>query len=83
MRREVMEEMNYETTEARYFCVFETARSLPNVFIEEVGSNFESKVIIQEGEGGVFLTDAEVQESIKVVPFSKFVIFELSRFLNS
>lgn len=82
LARELMEELNYVAQSVRYFSRYETARSIPHVFIEEVGADFESKVTVMEGENGIFLSAAEVREHPEVTPFAKKVIADLSEFLN-
>lgn len=82
LARELMEELNYVTQGARYFSRYETARSIPHVFIEEVGADFESKVTVMEGESGIFLSAAAVRDRPEVTPFAKKVIADLSEFLK-
>jgi 8-oxo-dGTP pyrophosphatase MutT (NUDIX family) len=82
LARELMEELNYVTQNARYFSRYETARAIPHVFIEEVGADFESKVTVMEGESGVFLSAAEIRERPEVTAFAKKVIADLTEFLT-
>lgn len=55
LKREISEELEY-TPKAKYFSRFETHRAVFHVFIEEVDTDFKSRVVVHEGEYGDFLT---------------------------
>jgi len=62
MLREVQEELTYTPVDARYFSRYETAIGIYHIFIEEVGGDFESKVKVNEGEYGKFLSLADMDQ---------------------
>lgn len=52
--REVFEELNYVPQEYYPLGVYYSG-DIMHIFAEEVGSDFEGKVVVNEGEGGVFV----------------------------
>lgn len=63
MRREIREELKYESRNPRFIDFFEDADRLIHFYIEEVGANFESLITVQEGKYGKFLTALEIRSS--------------------
>lgn len=80
--REMMEELNFVPTNHRYFSRYETANSVFNMFIEEVDENFESQIVIGEGEYGLFLSNEEAQKHPLTTPHLKLIISNVEEFLN-
>jgi 8-oxo-dGTP pyrophosphatase MutT (NUDIX family) len=64
LAREIFEELAYKPENVRYFSRFESPTSMSDIFsdifIEEVSDDFESKVIVQEGEYGKFIPIEDV-----------------------
>lgn len=81
--REIKEELNYVPQNPIFFSRYETARSIFNVFIEEVGEDFESKVTVQEGEYGKFLTLPEIEALPNVSPGARVITFQLDQELRN
>ena len=82
LKRELQEELEYEARNAEYFCRFETSRSVANVFIEEVPSDFESKVTVHEGEYGKFLPFESIDKSKEVSDIAEMVTRALTQYLK-
>lgn len=80
--RELKEELDYVPKNVRYFARYTRATSIGHFFIEEVGSDFEDQVIVQEGEFGVFKTMAEVIK-LDTSPMTWIAIQEVDEYLNS
>lgn len=66
--REIREELAYVPERAVYFCRYEFAQYIFQVFVEEVGADFESKVQILEGDYGTWLTLSEIMHSTEMSP---------------
>ena len=81
-RREVMEELVYEPSQARYFCRYEMATVVMDVFIEEVSRDFETKVKVQEGEYGRFMSVDEIKNLDQISLLAKMVFLQLNDFLS-
>jgi 8-oxo-dGTP diphosphatase len=81
--REVKEELEYVPQNPVFFSRYETARSIFNVFIEEVGDDFESKVKVQEGEYGKFFTSPEIQTLSDISPGARMITFQLNQELRN
>lgn len=60
--REVLEELHYVPRHIHYFGSVERIESHCDVFIEKVDKDFESQVVVDEGEFGVFLTFEEAKK---------------------
>lgn len=79
--REVQEELTYQPSDEKYFCKFETSRAVFYVYIEEVGADFEARVVVNEGEFGKFLTYAMVDHSHHVSDIAEMVVRALNEYL--
>lgn len=82
MMRETREEIEYTPNAPRYFSRFEDVRAVYNVFIDEVASQFEDNIVINEGQYGRFLTKDEVLKSPTIAPHVIVVIDDLDSFLQ-
>jgi 8-oxo-dGTP pyrophosphatase MutT (NUDIX family) len=80
--REIEEELAYVPRTPIYFSRFENANRISSLFIEEVGSDFESLVDVREGEYGKFLTASEVLKSNDVTFMVRLIIFQLNGYLS-
>lgn len=79
--RELLEELMYAPEKHVYFSCYEHAKRINYVYIEEVGSDFETGIEVHEGQYGKFLTEAEVIESPKAGNNTRLIITQLSRYL--
>ncbi len=79
--REIQEELNYSPRAPRYFSRYEAAQGIFHVFIEEVGNDFESKVKVDEGEYGKFLSAREVETMSDMWPAGRLIVIQLEEFL--
>ena len=80
--RELKEELGYSPQEAKYFCRFETSRSVFHVYIEEVKNDFETSVTVMEGEYGKFLNFEQIDKSPLVSDIAEMVVRALGEFLS-
>ena len=83
LRREIQEELEYVPKAPRYFSRYEHATHINNVFIEEVGSDFENIVHVHEGEYGKFMTFDEFRSSDDAMSTTMGMIDQASRFILS
>jgi 8-oxo-dGTP pyrophosphatase MutT (NUDIX family) len=81
LMREVQEELTYIPVNPVYFSKYETADQIFDVYLEEVGSDFESKIKIEEGEYGKFLTSTDIKNE-DVSPTTRLVTEELTKRLK-
>lgn len=64
--REVKEELAYVPQKPIYFSRYETAIAIFHVYFEEVPADFESHIVVGEGEYGKFFTMDELQTNPQV-----------------
>ncbi len=81
--RELQEELEYTPRKHQYWSHFEDSRLMNEVFIEEVGTDFESGVIVHEGEYGKFVTVAEAVEGDRATFLTQLVVFLLDEYLRT
>lgn len=80
--REVKEELSYAPKNHRYFSRYENSVSIRYVYIEEVGDDFESKVVIGEGDYGIFIPITDMQDLRRFTRTVQSVIPELANALT-
>ncbi len=80
--RELGEELEYIPTNYVYFSRYENATHINNLFIEEVGADFEASLKIHEGQYGRFLTIDEVIASGTVFTQARFILEQVSTYLS-
>lgn len=80
--RETQEELQYVPTKPHFFAVFENAYRKFNVFVEEVGADFESQVTVCEGEYGSFLSMEEIEHSTNVSSIAMLVVEDVDIYLS-
>lgn len=83
LMREVQEELEYTPQKPIYFSRYELAPTIFHVFVEEVSSDFESRVHVNEGEYGTFLLRDEILYSKSVSLFVKVFVFQFSDYLET
>jgi 8-oxo-dGTP pyrophosphatase MutT (NUDIX family) len=79
MYREISEELSYVPTQPIYFSRYETNKGIVHVFLEEVGDDFESKVVVGEGEYGRFLESDKILYARDVSMLAQMVIHHIIR----
>ena len=81
--RELKEELTYIPRNYRYFSRFENANRTSDLFIEEVGEDFEKDITVCEGQYGKFLTADEVDSLGKdrMTPMVRVIILQLRDYL--
>ena len=81
LKREVYEELVYTPKNPKYFTRCERSTAQFDVFVEEVASNFEKLVDVQEGEYGKFLTIAALN-SVRVSAVAQLIVTDISEWLK-
>ncbi len=79
--REVEEELRYRPTTHRYFSDYEHVRVHFHVFIEAVGADFESHVVVSEGDFGKFFTAREAREEPLVTDIVRLMTLQIAEYL--
>jgi len=79
--REVREEMNHTPISPTYFSRYEHAIVVFHLFIEKVSSDFESLVMVEEGEYGKFFTSAEAEVEPKATDMVRLMTRQVSEHL--
>lgn len=82
LEREAEEELSYKPKDARFFGKYELIDRVFNVYVEEVGDDFESKVRVNEGEHGKFLNSHQAIHSPEVSLICQMIVKELSESLK-
>lgn len=77
--REITEELSYAPLHPIYLSRYETNISVLHIFTEEVPADFESKVVVGEGEYGKFLKVDEVLFARDVSLLAQTIIHHLIR----
>lgn len=81
LMREIREELRYEPVNPVYLMRCERSVAIFHVFIEEVGSDFEQRVDVQEGEYGKFITIRGCKEC-EVSAICMLVVTDIQEWLN-
>ncbi len=79
--REINEELHYRPTNHRYFSQYEHAQVHFDVFIEEVGPDFEAHIVVSEGDYGKFFTEREAREEPLVTDIVRLMMLQISEYL--
>jgi 8-oxo-dGTP pyrophosphatase MutT (NUDIX family) len=79
--REVEEELVYKPQKSSYFSRYENAHRIFHVFIEEVESDFESKVDVLEGDYGRFLSISEVSKLPNLTHLTRLIVAQVEEML--
>ncbi len=79
--REVAEELRYRPVAIRYFSRYEHAQNLMHAFIEEVGTEFETKIEVCEGEYGKFFTASEARAEPTASDTVRLITLQVSEYL--
>jgi len=82
LMRECNEELSYSPRNPKYLSRFETEKAIFHVFTEEVGQEFESKIVIGEGEFGRFLSETEIKASEEMSSGAVVVLPQVLRALS-
>ena len=83
LKREIREELQYVPRAAIYFCRYEHAIDVNDLYIERVGNDFESLVRVCDGDYGKFFTSEEVRQSGDVTDATRLRVSQLSMYLKS
>lgn len=75
--REVHEELAYVPQSPKYYSRFENPSNIFHVFTEEVDSDFETRVTVQEGEYGKFLSITEIEELPNVSASTRYIVSQI------
>jgi 8-oxo-dGTP pyrophosphatase MutT (NUDIX family) len=83
LKREVQEELGFDVTKYRYAFhnQYEFLAAIEHVFIFEAQQNFESKVVIGEGEYGKWFSAEEAFKLPNLIFEAKIIINDLERSL--
>lgn len=80
LAREAREELCYDPKQPIYLMRCERSVAVLHVFIEKVGSDFEERVIVQEGEYGRFLRLSDL-DSVPISPIARLVMTDIREWL--
>lgn len=81
--REIREELEYMPLNVKYFMHSDTGTRTCEVYIEEVGPDFESKVNVREGKYGKFLANDEIVHAKDVSYLAKILTAEINAWLHN
>lgn len=76
IHREIKEELDFTSTEFKYFKKYEFEGSIKDVFTLEVGNDFESTVTILEGQYGKWFSKEDIANEPKLIEDDKLVLRE-------
>lgn len=69
--REIKEELNIEAKNYEFIGQYESDSVINNVFIMEVGENFENEVHVNEGQYGRYFTEEEIMNEPALSDFHR------------
>jgi len=69
--REIKEELSIEAKNYEFIGQYESDRIVNNVFVMEVGENFENEVCVNEGQYGRFFTEKEIMDEPALTDFHR------------
>ncbi len=81
--REIKEELEYVPVRHVYFSRYENATHINNLFMEEVDKDFESAVVVHEGQYGKFMTLPEAIDTGTVFTQTQYILEQVSAYLQS
>lgn len=79
--REILEELDYQPRNVRFFHKYEYNDCEQYVFITEVDESFENEITVLEGEYGVFLSESALKAE-EVIEIDKAVFNDVFRSLE-
>jgi 8-oxo-dGTP pyrophosphatase MutT (NUDIX family) len=79
--REIVEELDYQPRNVRFFRKYEYIDCEQYVFVTEVDESFENEITVLEGEYGAFRSESELKAE-KVIEFDKAVFHDVFRWLE-
>ena len=82
LHRELLEELEYVPLQPLFFSRYENATHINNLFIEEVGPDFESGREVREGQYGRFLTLNEAIDSGTIFTQARYILEQVSAYLK-
>ena len=74
LNREIKEELDFTPAGAEFFGNYESQHAILNVFIIKVTSDFESKIIVKEGDYGMFFSENKILEEKNISNTDKKVL---------
>jgi mutator protein MutT len=80
--REILEELDYQPQNVRFFHKYEYIDCEQYVFLSEVDESFENEINVLEGEYGKFLNESELKTE-RVIEFDKNVFNDVFRWLDT
>jgi 8-oxo-dGTP diphosphatase len=80
--REIQEELTIVPTEYTHFKQYKFGTGIKDVFVMEVGSDFEQRITVSEGEYGKWFTVQEALSEEKLSDRNKVILQEVSAFLQ-
>ena len=80
--REIQEELVFDASEAIFFSKFEFFNKIYYVYHLEVGTDFEAKVEVREGQYGKFFSESEAEDEPKLRPHHKLILTTISEQLR-
>jgi 8-oxo-dGTP pyrophosphatase MutT (NUDIX family) len=80
--RETAEELDYVPKNPQYFSVFESARGKFHVYIEEVFTDFESLITVNEGKYGSFLTYEAIEKALDTSALARAVTEDMQLYFE-
>lgn len=83
LEREMQEELAFTPQGYKLFKISEPPRDIKYIFILEVRDNFEELIVVQEGEYGMFFTEAMMQQEVKFIEHDLVDLGELFAMLNT
>jgi hypothetical protein len=67
---------------ARYFTYYENGFGSCDLYIEEVSDDFDSEVRVLEGEYGLWMTNADVQQHALTTPHTRLIVLQVEEYLT-
>ena len=77
LKREIKEELDLSVEDYKFFKQYDFGNVLINVYISEVGEDFEGKISVNEGDYGKFFSGKEVFKEPKLAENANIILGDL------
>lgn len=83
LKREIMEELNFNAESAVHFRKYEFDSSVKDIFFLEVENDFENKVEVLEGDYGKWFGEEDTKNEPKLIEHDKLVLLDFYNFIKN
>ncbi len=79
LEREIQEELNIVPKDYQFIGTYESLDTILNTFLMKVEDDFETSIVVKEGEYGKFFSEQESQDEPKLSEMDKLILRDFYR----